>query len=424
MEAGKPGWNDAMNGLPALFGSEMPSAYELHEIIDFAGTAIDESGRAVSLPEEVATLLDAIDAELKKYNDGASTDFQYWDKVHDAIEAYRTATEATFTGAFTKKTAALLGKKTGVLGMMLARMDAGVARAMEHANGVSPTYFKFVAQDYDLVGVSAGRGLPTVKVKGFEPSVLPLFLEGPTRHLKVLKGAKMSDKLAVYDAVAASTLHDKKLSMYKVSESLAGQPLEVGRMMAFNSGWLENESIWLHMSYKYYLELLRAGLYNEFFKEIKNGVVCFMDTKVFGRSPLEADSFIVSSAFPDTDLHGSGFLARLSGTTAEFLSMWNHMTQGPTPFTLDSDGNLQLSLAPVISSWLWRADGTLIFKFLGSMEVTYVMKAKKNSWESKIKSYDLKGPKGITHVSGDVVPSPLAEDVRAFKFMSITVTLE
>ena len=26
MEAGKPGWNDAMNGLPALFGSEMPSS--------------------------------------------------------------------------------------------------------------------------------------------------------------------------------------------------------------------------------------------------------------------------------------------------------------------------------------------------------------------------------------------------------------
>ena len=25
MEAGKPGWNDAMNGLPALFGSEMPA---------------------------------------------------------------------------------------------------------------------------------------------------------------------------------------------------------------------------------------------------------------------------------------------------------------------------------------------------------------------------------------------------------------
>ena len=28
--------------------------------------------------------------------------------------------------------------------------------------------------------------------------------------------------------------------------------MEVGRMMAFSPGWLENESIWLHMSYKWY----------------------------------------------------------------------------------------------------------------------------------------------------------------------------
>jgi hypothetical protein len=176
-------------------------------------------------------------------------------------------------------------------------------------------------------------------------------------------------------------------------------------MMAFTSGWLENESIWLHMSYKWYLELLRAGLYAQFFKEIQNGVVCFMNTKVFGRSPLEASSFIVSSAFPDKALHGSGFLARLSGTTAEFLSMWNHMMVGPTPFTTDAKGALQLSLAPVIASWMWREDGTLLTKFLGSIQLTYVMKAKKNSWDAKIKSYDIEGDGG-TALGLKVRPDP------------------
>merc|ERR1712167_56558 len=78
-------------------------------------------------------------------------------------------------------------------------------------------------------------------------------------------------KLAVYKAVEASDLHDTELKMYKLGASLKGQPLEIGRMMAFTSGWLENESIWLHMSYKWYLELLRAGLYAQFFKEIQNG---------------------------------------------------------------------------------------------------------------------------------------------------------
>jgi hypothetical protein len=148
-----------------------------------------------------------------------------------------------------------------------------------------------------------------------------------------------------------------------------------------------------------------------------------MDPKVLGRSPLEAASFIVSSAFPDESLHGSGFLARLSGSTAEFLSIWNHMMAGPTPFTLDAGGKLQLSLAPVIASWLWKEDGTVAFTFLGAVEVTYHVAAKKNSWELKIQSYDLTGPEGSVHVDGPVVASPLAEEVRALKFKSITVSL-
>ena len=61
---------------------------------------------------------------------------------------------------------------------------------------------------------------------------------------------------------------------------------------------------------------------SRFFEEIKTGLVPFMNNKVYGRSPLEAASFIVSSAFPDPKLHGASFLARLSGSTAEMLSMW------------------------------------------------------------------------------------------------------
>mmetsp|Transcript_56284 Transcript_56284/g.93077 ORF Transcript_56284/g.93077 Transcript_56284/m.93077 type:complete len:1196 (-) Transcript_56284:326-3913(-) len=426
MEAGKPGWNDAMNGLPALFGSEMPSAYELHEIVDFVGCTVDEFGREVNVPEEVSALLDAIDTQLQQQQAGTISDFVYWDKVHDAIEGYRTATDATFTGVMKSWPHDKLGKASGIFGRMLARMDQGIKRALSYVsapnNGISPTYFRFKVTGFELVGIS-GRGLPTVKVTGFEAEPLPLFLEGPTRHLKTLKNAENKAKLAVYSAVAASNLRDAKLKMYKISESLHGQPTEIGRMMAFNAGWLENESIWLHMSYKWYLELLRAGLYAEFFAEIKNGVVCFMDPEVFGRSPLEAASFIVSSAFPDKGLHGSGFLARLSGSTAEFLSMWNHMMVGAKPFTVDSSGRLQVSLAPVISSWMWRKDGTLTFKFLGSIEVTYIMAAKKNSWEASIMSYDLEGVPGKVHVDGPVVPSPMAVDVRNMQYSKMTVTL-
>jgi hypothetical protein len=430
MEAGKPGWNDAMNGLPALFGSEMPSAYEVHEIVDFVGRTVDELGRDTEVPEEMSALLTSLGRQLDRLKAGTIEDFAYWDSVHDSLEDYRAATEATFSGTTVSWPAADLGKATGLFGKMLARMDQGIRRALSYApdggKKISPTYFIFTVTDYELAGQLSGRGLPTIQVKSYsEPEALPLFLEGPTRHLKTLKDAPKADAAAVYAAVAASALHDKELQMYKVSASLVGQPMEIGRMMAFTPGWLENESVWLHMSYKWYLELLRAGLYREFFKEILTGVVCFMDTKVSGRSPLEASSFIVSSAFPDKALHGSGFLARLSGTTAEFLSMWNHMMFGPTPFTTSEAGALQLALRPVIAQWMWRADGTLETKFLGTVDLTYSIKAAKDSWEVKVKGYELTKHDGAkVHVSGAVVGMPHALDIRNKKYAAIAVALE
>jgi hypothetical protein len=427
MEGGKPGWNDAMNGLPALFGSEMPSAYELHELIDFVGVSVDEASREVTMPEEVGGLLTSIEANLAALSSGKLSSFEYWDKAHDAVEAYRSATETTFSGGMVSWDAKRLGGGSGLFGAMLSRLDDGVKRALTYATdpdrSVSPTYFRFAVGSYKEVGTSA-RGLKTIQVQSWlEPEALPHFLEGPVRHLKTLKAQSVSAKERVYNAVAASDLFDTKLKMYKVSASLAAQPFEVGRMKAFDSGWLENESIWLHMSYKWLLELLRAGLYEQFFKDLKLGAVCFMDPAVLGRSPLEAASFIVSSAFPDPSLHGTGFQARLSGTTAEFLSMWNHMMTGATPFTLDKDGSLQLTLSPVIPSWMWREDGTVTFSFLGDIEVTYISTSKADSWKSTVQGYELVGPSGVTHVDGPAVPMPTAEAVRSLKFTAIKVRL-
>jgi hypothetical protein len=75
----------------------------------------------------------------------------------------------------------------------------------------------------------------------------------------------------IYQKVKGSGLRDDELGMYYVSASLKGQSYDMGRMMAFSPGWLENQSIWMHMSYKYYLELLRGKLYDEFFAEMRGG---------------------------------------------------------------------------------------------------------------------------------------------------------
>ena len=46
-----------------------------------------------------------------------------------------------------------------------------------------------------------------------------------------------------------------------------------------------------------------------------------MDPDVYGRPPIECSSFIATSAHPDKTIHGQGYLARLSGSTAEFLRL-------------------------------------------------------------------------------------------------------
>src|SRR5699024_2860237 len=121
--------------------------------------------------------------------------------------------------------------------------------------------------------------------------------EGVVKQLKLTKDREKAKE--IYLKVKQSDLYDEKLGMYKTSVSIKPEPIELGRAKFFTPGWLENESIFLHMSYKYLLALLKSGLYNEFFREIKTGLVMFNDPVVYGRNPLENSSFIVSSANPD-----------------------------------------------------------------------------------------------------------------------------
>lgn len=155
-----------------------------------------------------------------------------------------------------------------------------------------------------------------------------------------------------------------------------------------------------------------------------------MNPKTFGRSPLEAASFIVSSAFPDKSLHGSGFLARLSGSTAEFLSMWNEMMMGAAPFALSEAAELQLRPLPAIASWMWTDAGTLTWKFLGAIDVTYVNEAKTPTWgpdAAAIAKYELFESKDAQNaavtVEGSALPAPHAGNVRDLKYPKITITM-
>jgi len=208
-----------------------------------------------------------------------------------------------------------------------------------------------------------------------------------------------------------------------VNASLADVSLEVGRATSFPPGWLENESIWLHMEYKYLLELLRNGLYDKFYQDILTALVPFQPVERYGRSPLENSSFIVSSAYPDSGLHGTGFVARLSGSTAEFLTIWFEMFAGRNPFAIQ-DGELTLQLKPRLAHWLFPKTGQVEFMFLGHTLVIIDNPLLLDTWKTKTKSIALVFRDGrTTRLDSDGIPFPYSQQVREGEVQTITMHL-
>jgi hypothetical protein len=346
--------------------------------------------------------------------DQAPAAFDAWEQLSAALEAYRAATRLGFDGATNQPAL------SDFLQGMRQWLQTGIARAEALAGGLPPTYILHTVRAYELTGQTDGQGRPIIRVTAFEAMPLPPFLEGPVRRMKTLDASRVGQ---LHARVRASSLFDSELGMYRVNASLEDLPHEIGRARAFTPGWLENESIWMHMAFKYLLELLRAGLYEEFFTDLKTGLPAFLDPAVYGRSPLENSSFIVSSAHPDPALHGNGFVARLSGSTAEFLSIWLRMTAGPQPFRLRGDA-LVLELRPALPGWLFREDGTFSFRFLGACDVTYHNPAKGDIFRRTPKRFKLQPCLGEPVIlEGNAIPSPYAGMVRDGQIQSIDVFL-
>ncbi|MFA5157045.1 MAG: cellobiose phosphorylase [Candidatus Omnitrophota bacterium] len=420
MEANKPNWYDALNGLPALCGSSVCETMELKRLVLFIISAITQSGKSkITVTEEIYGLLSAIDGLIREYFTSGSQnkDFTFWDKSHSLMEEYRLKTKTGLSGAETEIPAAGL---SSIMKEILKKLNEGIEKALDKKTNIYCAYFINEVVKYELTADNFVRPL------AFRQKRLPLFLESQVHALKLAKNSAAAKFL--YEPVKASPLYDKKLKMYKETADLSQMPEEIGRCRIFTPGWLENESIWLHMEYKYLLEILRAGLYEEFYKEFRNILIPFMDPQIYGRSILENSSFIASSAFPDKNIHGQGFVARLSGSTAEFLSIWLAMNSGLKPFFLNENGELNLRFAPVLPGWLFDKKGDYKFNFFGKTLVTYHNKKRKNTFGkdcAQIKRISLTENSGkLTEFAQKIIPAPYAEKIRNLEVKSIEIYLE
>ncbi|MCF7916941.1 MAG: hypothetical protein K9L61_04110, partial [Candidatus Omnitrophica bacterium] len=349
MEADKPGWCDSVNGLPALFGSSLCETFELKRAALLLKEALAQSQpKSILFSQTVSHFFNSLDKLITAYNRDSSSrkNFTYWDKSNKLKENFR---KNSFYQISAKKNNLKILKLNNFLDKLIKKIDKGLKRTIDKKTKLYPTYFTYQVTDFKKTN---HHPVPL----SFSRHNLPLFLEGIVSALRchceerLPAGRQEATKqsLSFYQNVKKSSLYDRKLKMYKLNESLAQESLDIGRSRIFTPGWLENESIWLHMEYKYLLELLKVGLYQQFFTEFSQAAICYQDPKIYGRNTLENSSFLASSRHPDKKIHGKGFVARLTGATAELLNIWVLLSLGSKPFSVDKSGRLTFSPQPIL----------------------------------------------------------------------------
>lgn len=423
MEGDKVGWNDAMNGLAGLFGSSISESIELLRLLRFIQQKFilfKDKGIALLIEQYklLKRLLLLLDRDLN--------DFDYWNQVSEARESFRlTVIEGICSGNEVVLTNSQI---TNCIGKMINKLEKGLLKAKALGNGVYPGYLVYDVVSYEMIKDKNGQeqlahiGLPLIKVTKFKVRTLPRFLEAAARSFKIESKNKCKEQ---YDIIKTSNLYDKKLGLYKTCEDLSEESFEIGRIKQFTPGYLERESCFLHMAYKYLYGQLKAGLYDEFYEDIKTGLVAFMDPSVYGRSVLENSTFIVTTVNPDETVHGQGFFARLTGANAEVLSIWCLMMFGQNPFILQ-EGRLLFSPKPKIAASFFNQDNEICFRFLGKTDCVYVNPKRLDTYRSNVVIQKIVVYKGghATEIIGGSITGEMAEIVRQNGFEKIVMYID
>ncbi|WP_041722924.1 hypothetical protein [Caldicellulosiruptor saccharolyticus] len=440
MEASKPGWNDALNGLPGIFGSSSCETMELLRLVKMLKRYINSylaDVEHIEIFEELYQFLISLRELLENTLDldDEKTDFKYWDVSNEIKEKYR---ETVMFGINGKTVAVKMEEVAEFLNLCERKLSRAVEKAFDPEKGLYCTYFINEPTEYEIVD-ELGRCGQVIRINKFSQKRVAFFLESQVRALKVIEDKEV--KKNIYHSVKNSNLYDKKLGMYKTNESLEKEPNQLGRIKAFTPGWLENESIFMHMEFKYLLEILKSRLYEEFFEDFRKVLPPFMDPEVYGRSIFENSSFIASSSNPDESIHGTGFVARLSGTTTEFLNMLTIMAFGDKLFEY-IDGQLVFRLAPKLPSWMFTTkkeevelyvdgkkqkilvdENSFLAVLFGRTIVIYKNPKRLNTYDhnTKISKYILHFEDEKLEVEREVIEEPISRRIRNCECKKIEV---
>ena len=424
MEADRPGWCDALNGLPGIFGSSVNETIELRRLADFTRRAMPAGDGECPLPGELAAFVARLGDLLHR---GDLAPIGFWRAAGALKESYRASVFMGFSGAEATMPFADVRR---FLADVSGFLDRAIARARTPQGVV--TYFACeVAEHAQRDG--------GVEILSFRQRPLPMFLEGFVHAMRI---ATAQEARGLYEAVRTSELFDRKLGMYRLNAPLGDEALELGRIAVFNYGWLENGSIFLHMHYKWVLEMVRAGLIAEFYADVGKLLVGLRDPAEYGRNPAENSSFLVSSGFAvDARQHGRGCVARLSGSTVELLHLWVQLFLGGAPFVME-DGELLFQPVPALAGSLFTtqaqcvepfgteeslATGSAVCTLWGTTLLVYLNPARRDTFGPggvRPVGYVLHARDGSTRaVEGRHLGAPDAEALRAGGYRRVDVLL-
>ena len=139
-EGGRPGWNDAMNGLPGMVGSGMPETYEMYQLLTYVKKVVDTYDRPVVVPTELADLVTTVnsaldDLEASGYQEPEELSFDvpaelftYWDTVATAREDYRATVKYYFSGETIEYDVTTL---SNMIERWLGQIEIGMQRAIK-----------------------------------------------------------------------------------------------------------------------------------------------------------------------------------------------------------------------------------------------------------------------------------------------------
>ena len=410
MDSEKPGWNDAMNGLPAIFGSGVTEAVTLKRWIEFLIRGLQEADvRHFEIPNIIVELFNRTMVSIPIG----------FDALQDTREWFDAKTRFFMPSESSQAEVSLL---IDGLKKMLHVIEKGLQKAKEIGNGLLPTYLSYHAEAYIENGkINPETKYPCVNVSKWSVRMLPHYLEAPATYLKQIKD--LNEAKQMYQHVRKTKMYDAKLKMYITSCPLDDETLEIGRARAFTKGWLEREANFMHMSYKYLIGIIKSGLYDEYFDDMKTSMPPFMNPEIYGRSLLENASFIASSNNPNPNNHGRGFVARLTGTTSEAITLLYLMMTGKKLFSW-TDHVLSFQIQPILSSDFFDKHHEVKFRLFNHIDITLSNPSMKNTYQGlKAVRYELITGQTQIMVEGASVTGELALNIRNKVYDKIVVHL-